>query len=131
MARAPAISGNEINGLGETTQRAPEVVYWAPDPDDIPHGDMQRWFYTRDPDDPHIAKARAERAGREAAAAVGRREGGEVDHMEGVVVVEVLGQGDSTMLNWRGSSSMNVAIPPCCRRIARPKPLEGWKTSPS
>ncbi len=37
------------------------MVYWAPDPDDIPHGQMQRWFYTRDPDDPHIRKARAER----------------------------------------------------------------------
>ena len=67
MARAPAISGNEINGLGETEPRPPEVVYWAPDPDDIPHGEMQRWFYTRDPDDPHIAKARAERMERLAA----------------------------------------------------------------
>ncbi|MDG1207740.1 MAG: 4Fe-4S dicluster domain-containing protein [Paracoccaceae bacterium] len=37
------------------------MVYWAPDPSDIPHGDMQRWFYTRDPGDPHITKARAER----------------------------------------------------------------------
>lgn len=64
MARAPAISGNAVNGLGETRPRPPAMVYWAPNPDDIPHGRMQRWFYTRDPDDPHIARARAERAKR-------------------------------------------------------------------
>ncbi len=62
MARAPKVSGNAINGLGEDTRRPARMVYWAPDPDDIPHGEMQRWFYSRDPDDPHIAKARAERA---------------------------------------------------------------------
>ena len=61
MALAPEISGNCINGLGEAKSRPPEMVYWAPEPDDIPHGKMQRWFYTRDPDDPHIAKARADR----------------------------------------------------------------------
>lgn len=61
MARAPAISGNEINGLGEETWRPPEVVYWSADTAAIPHGRMQEWFYTRDPDDPHIAKARADR----------------------------------------------------------------------
>lgn len=61
MERRPNISGNAVNGLGEPTKRRARMVYWAPDPDDIPHGDMQRWFYTRDPDDPHIKKARAER----------------------------------------------------------------------
>ncbi|MEO1612639.1 MAG: hypothetical protein AAFU55_09880 [Pseudomonadota bacterium] len=61
MAIAPDISGNEINGLGETAKRPPEVVYWSPDTSAIPHGRMQEWFYTRDPDDPHIARARAER----------------------------------------------------------------------
>jgi epoxyqueuosine reductase len=61
MAFAPDVSGNDINGLGDPTRRPAEMVYWSPDPDDIPHGAMQRWFYTRDPGDPHIAKARAER----------------------------------------------------------------------
>ncbi len=61
MKRKPDISGNAINGLGEREKRPAAMVYWAPDPDDIPHGEMQRWFYTRDPDDPHIRKARAER----------------------------------------------------------------------
>lgn len=61
MERAPDISGNAVNGLGEAEPRPATMVYWAPDPSDIPHGEMQRWFYTRDPDDPHIKKARAER----------------------------------------------------------------------
>ena len=61
MARAPDISGNAINGQGEGEKRPASMVYWAPDPSDIPHGEMQRWFYTRDPDDPHIKRARAER----------------------------------------------------------------------
>ena len=61
MARAPGVSGNEINGLGETAPRRPSMVYWAPDPDDIPHGEMQRWFYTVDPGDPRFAEARRQR----------------------------------------------------------------------
>lgn len=52
MAHRPEISGNAINGLGETEPRRPRMVYWAPDPDDIPHGGMQRWFYTVDPENP-------------------------------------------------------------------------------
>ncbi|MCA0870619.1 4Fe-4S dicluster domain-containing protein [Seohaeicola saemankumensis] len=46
-ARAPDVSGNAINGLGETAHRRPRMVYWAPDPDDIPHGELQRYFYTQ------------------------------------------------------------------------------------
>ena len=37
MARHPGVSGNDINGLGETEMRLPKMVYWAPGPDDIPH----------------------------------------------------------------------------------------------
>jgi len=37
------------------------MVYWAPDPDDIPHGAMQRWFYTVDPGHPDFATERAKR----------------------------------------------------------------------
>lgn len=49
MARAPGVSGNAINGLGETAFRPPRMVYWAPDPNDIPHGGMQRFFYLNRP----------------------------------------------------------------------------------
>ncbi len=61
MAVAPAVSGNSINGLGEMDRRQPRMVYWAPDPDDIPHGELQRWFYTVEPPDPAMATARIER----------------------------------------------------------------------
>ena len=62
MALKPAISGTAINGLGEAEPRRPRVVYWAPDPDTIPHGATQRWFYQVDPGNPHRARARADRA---------------------------------------------------------------------
>jgi Pyruvate/2-oxoacid:ferredoxin oxidoreductase delta subunit len=61
MALEPDVSGNEINGLGETTPRRPRMVYWAPDPDTIPHGEMQRWFYSVRPDHPALSAARADR----------------------------------------------------------------------
>lgn len=62
MARAPQVAGNTINGLGEADHRRPDMVYWAPDPDDIPHGDMQRWFYTTRPDDDRFKAMAAWRA---------------------------------------------------------------------
>lgn len=40
----PAISGNTINGLGETERRRPTPLYWF-DPDTIPHGRLQGYFY--------------------------------------------------------------------------------------
>lgn len=61
MALAPDISGNTINGLGEEARRRPRMVYWAADPDTIPHGKMQRWFYSVDPDAPELVLARGER----------------------------------------------------------------------
>lgn len=63
MARRPDVSGNAINGLGEAAKRRPDMVYWAPDPDDIPHGEMQRWFYTTRPDDARFAAMAEWRAG--------------------------------------------------------------------
>ncbi|WP_242652349.1 4Fe-4S dicluster domain-containing protein [Limimaricola pyoseonensis] len=63
MALAPAVSGNEINGMDLDAPRPPRMVYWAPDPDEIPHGGMQRWFYTVRPDAPALV---AERAARQA-----------------------------------------------------------------
>lgn len=44
MALVPDISGNTINGLGEPSKRRPSMVYWAPNPPDIPHGQMQGYF---------------------------------------------------------------------------------------
>ena len=61
MALRPQISGNEINGLGEATFRRPSTVYWAPNPADIPHGEMQNWFFTVDPGDPRFDAARQQR----------------------------------------------------------------------
>lgn len=59
MALKPEVSGNAINGLGEPHTRRARMVYWAPNPDDIPHGRMQRWFYEATPDDPRFAEIRA------------------------------------------------------------------------
>ncbi len=64
-ALVPPVSGNAINGLGEAAPRAPRVVYWAPNPDSIAHGAMQKWFYSVDPGNPHISAARADRAKRQ------------------------------------------------------------------
>ena len=61
MALRPAVSGNAINGLDEEAPRPPRLVYWAPDPDDIPHGEMQRWFYSVNPGPPALVAARQER----------------------------------------------------------------------
>ncbi|MCP4318803.1 MAG: 4Fe-4S dicluster domain-containing protein [Hyphomicrobiales bacterium] len=56
---APDISGNTINGLGEAEFRRPKIVYWSPNPDDIPHGKLQRWFYSVNPNDPAMVAVRA------------------------------------------------------------------------
>ena len=42
----PEISGNAINGLGETARRRPAVVYWD-DPEMLPHGRLLDYFYKR------------------------------------------------------------------------------------
>lgn len=62
VALKPAVSGNTVNGLDESQPRRPRMVYWAPNPDTIPHGAMQRWFYQVDPANPHLAQAREQRA---------------------------------------------------------------------
>lgn len=61
MKRAPGIAGNAINGLGEDTFRRPDMVYWAPDADTIPHGEMQKYFYLRSNEVDGFAQARARR----------------------------------------------------------------------
>jgi epoxyqueuosine reductase len=49
MALWPGVSGNDINGVGESTQRRPSPIYWHA-PDATPHGPMQRWFYAKTAD---------------------------------------------------------------------------------
>jgi epoxyqueuosine reductase QueG len=60
LALMPETSGNIINGMGETKYRRASRVYWH-DPDTIEHGELQKWFYTQDPDNPAINEARAAR----------------------------------------------------------------------
>jgi len=57
----PETSGNTINGLGETEFRRAARIYWH-DPDTIEYGELQKWFYTQDPNNPAINDARAARA---------------------------------------------------------------------
>ena len=61
LALMPKTSGNTINGLGETEFRRPSRIYWH-DPDTIEHGELQKWFYTQDPNNEAINDARAARA---------------------------------------------------------------------
>ena len=61
MALMPEISGNEVNGLGETDFRRPSYVYWGNDPDDTAHGEVQKWFYTVDSGLEEFSKLRAAR----------------------------------------------------------------------
>lgn len=61
LAVAPDTSGNAVNGLNEPDFRRPSMVYWAPDPADIAHGDMQMYFYTQSARVPEFADKRAVR----------------------------------------------------------------------
>lgn len=61
MECAPDVSGNTINGLGETSFRRPDVVYWSTDTETIPHGKMQQYFYMRSGKVPAFGEARARR----------------------------------------------------------------------
>jgi epoxyqueuosine reductase len=62
MQHWPGISGNEINGRGETRARRPSVVYWQMPPESIPHGRLQTFFYARTAAaDEAVAAARRER----------------------------------------------------------------------
>lgn len=61
MALWPGVSGNEVNGLGEAAPRRPRHVYWAAEPESIPHGRLQRWFYGQNTH-PDLVAAREARA---------------------------------------------------------------------
>ena len=58
MALWPAISGNTINGVGETDVRKPSPIYWHA-PESTAHGKLQLWFYGRMT--PIVLRAREER----------------------------------------------------------------------
>ena len=60
MALWPAMSGNAINGLGETKVRRPSPIYWHA-PDATPHGPLQRWFQQHNLGGELLARAREER----------------------------------------------------------------------
>ncbi len=53
----PDISGNEINGLGETEKRQPNPVFWRTD-GSTPHAPVMYYFYEKDKDNAAIAEAR-------------------------------------------------------------------------
>lgn len=60
MALWPSVSGNTINGVGQTVPSRPRPVYWHP-PQMIAHGPLQRWFYEQNADNAQLAQARAKR----------------------------------------------------------------------
>jgi epoxyqueuosine reductase len=60
MALWPDVSGNAINGLGETSPRQPRPVYWH-EPDPVPHGPRQNRFFRRYTQSPEVAAARPRR----------------------------------------------------------------------
>ena len=62
MALWPHVSGNDINGLGDPNMRQPNYVYWSIDPDDVAHGDLQKYFYSVDPGIPEFDAERQKRA---------------------------------------------------------------------
>ncbi|NIB40589.1 epoxyqueuosine reductase [Pseudomaricurvus alkylphenolicus] len=56
----PDVSGNTINGLGETEVRRPTPVMWH-EPEKIAHGDVQKWFWAQGVKEPKLAAMRADR----------------------------------------------------------------------
>ncbi len=44
MALQPAVTGDALNGVGETEVRRPSMMFRAPDPNDIACSEVQRWF---------------------------------------------------------------------------------------
>ncbi|MCO5088569.1 MAG: 4Fe-4S dicluster domain-containing protein [Methylobacteriaceae bacterium] len=61
VALRPHVTGEEINGVGENEPRRPDVVFWATNPDDIPFGGVQRWFFTKETPGTELAAERARR----------------------------------------------------------------------
>ena len=61
IALMPSISGNTINGLDESAMRRATPIYWH-EPESLHYGELQKWFYTQNPDNEAINEARAVRA---------------------------------------------------------------------
>lgn len=56
----PSVSGNSINGLGETEVRRPSPIMWH-SPNMIAHGDVQTWFWEQGAKEPSLYAMRADR----------------------------------------------------------------------
>jgi len=54
-------NGNTVNGLGETTLRAPSMVWWTPDMADADFGEAQMWFYQQEKPDEEMTQLRHQR----------------------------------------------------------------------
>lgn len=61
LSLLPAIKGNSINCLGSDVKSRPEMVFWAPNPDDIEFGEVQKWFYKQEPPNPELMAERQKR----------------------------------------------------------------------
>lgn len=61
MALMPDVSGNDINGLGETEVRRSSPIYWQ-SPELTPFGPLMAWFYDQVPDDDRMNAVQAHRA---------------------------------------------------------------------
>ncbi|MGE0553208.1 MAG: 4Fe-4S dicluster domain-containing protein [Gemmatimonadales bacterium] len=57
----PEVSGNEINGRGESAVRRPSPIYWH-DPGLTPHGPLQTWMMDQGRKEPALHAQRAARA---------------------------------------------------------------------
>ena len=63
LSLLPKKYGNAVNGLGESEVRRADMVWWAPDVDDVPFGEAQKWFYNQEKPGPELSKERAKRKG--------------------------------------------------------------------
>lgn len=61
IALLDGYSGNAVNGVNESDQRRPKMVWWAPDPDAAPFGAAQKWFYQQEEPDEEMTTLREQR----------------------------------------------------------------------
>ena len=59
MALWPDVSGNDLNGLGETKVRRPSPIYWQT-PDLTPFGPLMQFFVDHAPRDEDLYKTQME-----------------------------------------------------------------------
>ena len=63
LALFPDVSGNTINGVGETAPRRPTPIYWHR-PEAIAHGKLQQWMVERFIAEPELANVHQRFGGR-------------------------------------------------------------------